>query len=206
MPPNLGAARGKFAVLYNNWGSEVDPYVGAYGDYTDPGAMTQDSYDTGNLEGLWAQAAVQLPNANAFIQNGTAISSNKFALTPLDASRVQDITQYYFSAPYWMASGNGLRVVVDYPTSVSEAFDFLAGTRDLLAVKTRNTGNGMNARTKTVLDAQCSVFRSGIVSMDFAPSDLVRTIYAHNSFSTTAPVPTLARIALSRGRSIGLVR
>jgi hypothetical protein len=30
--------------------------------------------------------------------------------------------------------------------------------------------------------------------MDFAPADLIRVIYSHNSFTTTAPVPTLTSL------------
>jgi hypothetical protein len=194
LPPSLGAARGKFTVLADNWDGGADASLGDYLSCIDTGAMNQNSYDTADLENLWSEAAVQLLNANNFITNGIAQSFSKFALTPLNASRVQDILNSYYSAPYWMASGNGLRIVLDYPTSLSDAFDFLAGTDTVLSISTTGTDNGMNARTKRVISAECSVYRSGVVSMDFAPADLIQAIYSHNSFSTTAPVPTLTSL------------
>jgi hypothetical protein len=215
IPPTLGAARGKIVIIQSDatangpWQNPPDPnFASSFGgtdtlplpagDIFDP---IQNHFDTASLDDKWQLAESQFATAADVLLN----SPTTFAVNYLSTNRPQDIFSSPYALPRFMATGSGIQIQINLPTSLDGAIDDLTG--NLVSLDVVN-GPGMNRLAEDFINQEapinCTPAPLGIVFTDFAPASLIEAIYSHNPIlHVTPPADQAALEAAPQSFSLG---
>ncbi len=210
MPATLGAARGRIAIIQNNWaewGPDEGPNAGTTADPdpnfpdssiwseanfsevsppTNPVNSQQNDYTTADLNTKWQEAMTQfaLADKNIPLQPGAVGTLSGFYsnyLTASDPGAVLSNTRTW-AFPRYMATGDTEWVGFTAPSDFS---DFLGDIVDPASLVLHSSStDGMNAMAENYIDDHPGP--TGIVMTDFAPESLIQAIYANNPTIPTA--------------------